>query len=94
MFERFSRIAEQTATSVSRREFLGRLGRGAMVAAAAASGLLLPDAAQARRRPAVCGLGSIVQCRGRPAGSLCGTRERPGVCTGAPNCSCRLKKRR
>jgi hypothetical protein len=94
MFERFSRIAEQTATSVSRREFLGRFGRGAMIAAAAASGLLLPDAAHARRRPAVCGPGSVIYCQGLVAGAYCQIGTTGGTCVGAPDCTCRVKKPR
>jgi hypothetical protein len=87
MLEKFSQIAEQAATSASRRQFLGRLGRGAMVVAAAIGGLLtLEEDAQAAT---VCGPGSPGQCRNRPVGSLCGTRQRPGYCVGAPNCTCR-----
>jgi hypothetical protein len=53
MFEQISQIAEQTAASVSRRQFLGRLGRTAMVLAAAAGGLLvLPGETNAA--PRVC----------------------------------------
>ena len=40
MLEKVSQLAEQAATNVSRRQFLGRFGRGAMVVAAAAGGLL------------------------------------------------------
>ena len=41
MFEKVSRIAEQAATSASRRQFLGRIGTGAMATAAALAGLLV-----------------------------------------------------
>jgi hypothetical protein len=93
MFEKVSRVAERVATSASRRQFLGRVGRGAMALAAALGGLLaLPEDAEATT---VCGPASAGQCRGRPVGSLCGTRNRPGRCTGAPNCRCSpLKGRR
>ena len=48
MIDKVSRLAERVATSVSRRGFLSRLGRGAMALAAAVGGLLaLPDIAQA-----------------------------------------------
>jgi hypothetical protein len=61
VYERFSQIAEQVATSVSRRQFLGRLGRGA--AAAAAAGILAqPGEALARRVKARC---CYYRCGGR-----------------------------
>ncbi len=41
MFEKVSRIAQRAATSASRRQFLARIGTGAMVAAAACAGLLV-----------------------------------------------------
>jgi hypothetical protein len=92
MFEKVSQLAELAATSVSRREFLGRFGRGAMVAAAAVGGILvIPEDAQAAR---VCGPDSALQCQGKPVGTGCGTRDRPGTCKGAPNCECRLRRRR
>ena len=51
MFEKVSQMAEQAATNVSRRQFLGRFGRGAMVVAAAAGGLLAyPGGALAGRK--------------------------------------------
>lgn len=51
MFEKVSQIAEHAATSASRREFLGRLGRGALVAAGtAASFVAFGSEAQAGRR--------------------------------------------
>lgn len=60
MLEKFNEIAQQAATNASRREFLGRLGRGAMAVAAAVGGLLaLPDAADAAaNQTARCCLGS------------------------------------
>jgi hypothetical protein len=92
MLEKLNQIAEQAATSASRRQFLGRLGRGAMAVAAALGGLMTLEAdAQVAT---VCGPSSAGQCRGRPVGSLCGTRERPGVCVGAPDCTCKPRKRR
>jgi hypothetical protein len=38
--------------------------------------------------PGTCGADSAPQCRGRPEGSICGTRERPGFCEGAAACGC------
>jgi hypothetical protein len=40
MLEKVNQLAEQAATNVSRRQFLGRLGRSAMAVAAASGGLL------------------------------------------------------
>ena len=55
MIDRVSRLAERVATSVSRREFWSRLGRGAMALAAAVGGLLaLPNIAQAAKLVAKC----------------------------------------
>jgi hypothetical protein len=51
MFEKVSKVAEQAATSASRREFLGRIGRGAVVAAGAVASFVAFGAeAQAGRR--------------------------------------------
>jgi hypothetical protein len=51
MFEKVSKAAQQAATSASRRQFLGRLGRGAVVAAGAVAGYLaFGSEAQAGRR--------------------------------------------
>ena len=41
MFDKFSRAAEKAAASVGRREFFGRLGRGAAALAAGLGGVLL-----------------------------------------------------
>ena len=92
MLDKFTQIAEQAATKASRRQFFGRLGRGAMVVAATLGGLLtLGEDVQAA--PVLCGPNSPGQCRGRPVGSPCGTRNRPGMCVGAPACTCKLVKR-
>jgi len=52
MLEKFNQLAEHAATNVSRRQFLGRFGRGATAAALAAGGLLVfaRDASAARRK--------------------------------------------
>ena len=48
MFDKLSQAAEQLATNVSRRQFLGRFGGGALALATAVGGLLaLPDVAEA-----------------------------------------------
>lgn len=86
MFEKISALAEQAATSASRRQFLGRLGRGAMAATAALAGLLAhPSEAQAARR--VCWTSSqVIQCRGLPLGSPCTAGNgRPGRCVSDGN---------
>jgi hypothetical protein len=44
MFERVGRLAEATATNVSRRAFLGKFGRGAAAAAGIVAGLLVTSA--------------------------------------------------
>ena len=91
MFEKLSQAAEQMATRVSRRQFLGRFGGSALALATALGGLLaLTGDAEAAT---VCGPNSPYQCRGRPVGSLCGTPSRPGRCKGAPNCHCSRLRR-
>jgi hypothetical protein len=48
MFDKFSHVAAKLATNVSRRAFLGRLGKGALGVAAAVGGLIaFPTRAQA-----------------------------------------------
>ena len=56
MLEKINQLAEHAATNVSRRHFLGRVGRGAMVVAAATGGLL------AARREAL-GMGRSPHCK-------------------------------
>jgi hypothetical protein len=91
MFKRLSQIAEQGARVLSRRQFLGSLGRAAMLAAAAAGGLLAwPAAAEggaAAANPRVCALDSPVEaCRGLPLGSPCiAGNNRPGRCVSDGN---------
>ena len=51
MFEKLNQLAEHTATNASRRQFLGRVGRAAAVAAGVLGGLLLvPRDVRARGR--------------------------------------------
>jgi hypothetical protein len=93
MFERLTRLAERAATSVSRRQFLGRLGRAAVAAAAALGGLLaLPDDAAAA--PRVCGAGSAGACLGKAQGATCRAGRYFGKCLAAPLCYCRISARR
>ena len=92
MFEKLSQAAEQMATKVSRRQFLGRLGGGALALATAVGGLLaLPDAAEAAR-PA-CGPGSVRACQGRWNGAGCRMGRYSGRCVAAPLCYCRIRER-
>jgi hypothetical protein len=65
MFDRVSEAAEKLATNVSRRAFLGRLGRGAAVLAGVMGGLCAaPRLAQAR--PPI--RGSVVCCSSTQGG--------------------------
>lgn len=91
MFEQISQFAEQAATNVSRRQFLGRMGRGAMVVAAASGGLLaLPAIARAARRNTLCGTNSSIYCYTRAVGDACGAGGKCTVVKGTTNdCYCR-----
>jgi hypothetical protein len=69
MFDKISRAAEKAATSVSRRNFLGGLGRGAAALAAGLGGVLLTatDAEASGGKCCVIGYGC---CKGAcPKGS-------------------------
>lgn len=92
MFQKFSLIAEQAATSASRRQFLGRLGKGAMAAAALVSGLLTSEALAKKppRPPLACGSNSDNFCRGLVEGAYCQIGTTGGVCVGSPACYCRV----
>jgi len=97
MFEKVSQLAEQAATNVSRREFLGGVGRSALVVAAAAGGMLaLPAAARAARRSRLCSANSYGQCAGLPEGSSCSAERASGRCVGrthngVTDCYCDVK---
>jgi len=92
MFEKLSQAAEQLATNVSRRQFLGRFGGGALALATAVGGLLaLPDVAEAA--PRACGLGSAGACRGKKQGDTCHVFRYSGTCLAAPLCYCRIRER-
>ena len=93
MLEKVSQLAEHVATSVSRRDFLGRFGKGALAVAATVGGLLaLPHIAQAGPRGALCGGGSHHSCWGKKVGDPCDGRVdgAPGVCRqyGRTACTC------
>lgn len=97
MLEKINQTAEKLATNASRRQFFGRLGRGAMTVAAAVGGLLaMPSGAQAA--PKFCGTNSSVECVGQRQGARCvvfdrGGRPIAGNCRGAPNCHCETRGR-
>jgi len=72
MFEKFSRLAEHAATNVSRRHFLGALGRGAMGCAAVVGAFLVGvRGADASRPIQSCGFNSDPECQGRATGDAC-----------------------
>lgn len=62
MLEKIAQIVEQMATNVSRRQFVGRLGRGAMGVTAAMGGWVACASGHCRSAtPNVCG-GLAVRC--------------------------------
>ena len=94
MLEKFGEFAERAATNASRRQFFGRLGRGALTAAAAVGGMLaLSNSAQAAAR--YCGRGSTLACFGKQVGDPCNLDNYVvGFCraNGGLGCSCVAKK--
>jgi hypothetical protein len=97
MFEQLRQLAEQTATRASRRQFLGRVGRGALAAAKAMGGLLAVRADAHSATVRMCEAGSDLVCKGRAPGSTCRRGRRTGICVpvaqgqnGAPSCNCSL----
>ena len=67
MIDKVGRLAERVATNVSRRGFLGRLGRRALALAAAVGGLLaLPAAAHAAHVPCCNNVGKCKPPHGHP----------------------------
>jgi hypothetical protein len=92
MLERFSQLAEQAATNVSRRQFLGRFGRGAMVVAAAAGGMLaLPAISRGGRPVQSCGFDSVPECVGRLTGDACEGAGRCRRIRGSTGCYCWIR---
>ena len=84
MFEKVGQIAEQAATNVSRREFLGRFGRGALAVAAAAGGILaFPAVGHAgRRTQRMCSADSFGGCQSQVEGAICIADDAFGHCVG------------
>ena len=81
MFDKVSQMAEPVATKASRREFLGRFGRGAMIAAAAVGGILaLPGRARAGKKGLLCGSGGALDCAGAKTGDTCYIDGVAGTC--------------
>jgi hypothetical protein len=74
MFEKFAQVAEQVATSASRRQFLGRAGQSALAIAGVLGGLLAaPGTASAGSCPpgthlSKCSVGGARCC---PPGTHC-----------------------
>lgn len=96
MFEKLNQISEQAATNASRRQFLGRLGTGALAAATLVSSLLASEALakKSSRPPLACGGNSDLYCRGLVEGAYCQIGTMGGICVGSPACNCRPKRRR
>ena len=81
MFEKISHIAEQAATNVSRRQFLGRFGRSAAVTVTALGGFLtLPAVTQGGKRVQHCSSGSSWGCVGKTVGAGCDGGNRGSKC--------------
>ena len=78
MFEKFSEVAEKVAVSVSRRQFLGRFGGGALALAAAVGGFLALSGDAKAGPPGACGPGSEPACFGFADGERGGCEF--GVC--------------
>jgi hypothetical protein len=78
MFERFSQLAEQAATRASRRQFLGRVGRGVLAAAMAMGGLLAGGADAHAASVRMCEANSDLVCKGRAPSSKCRRGRRTG----------------
>lgn len=79
MFDKVGQFAEQMATNVSRRQFLGWFGRSALAIAAGLGGLLAFPALS-RADKLVCGAGSSPGCIGLVEGSNCSDGRCYGTC--------------
>lgn len=97
MLEKVNQVAEQAATHVSRRQFLGRFGRVATSAAAAAGGFLaFSNFAIGGRKPQgeLCNVQSFFGCINHRVGEACGSRGRCTVFEGTDNeCYCKERGR-
>ncbi len=84
MLEKIGRAAEKAAASVPRRQFLGRLGRGAAVLSGTLGGILL-TATRAKADPLkVCCLGND-RCSHRPRRKGCPEGTSPEWCSDHPD---------
>ena len=90
MFKKVNQLAEQAATNISRRHFLGRFGRAATTAAAAVGAIAaFPGLAFGGRKPEVfCGPSSQQACLGKSVGDRCGSRGKCAQYKGSENCYC------
>jgi hypothetical protein len=92
MLEKVSRVAEEAASIVSRRQFLGQLGIGAMRVAAAIGGVLaLSNVVQGRPPVRICGDRSSFSCVSAPVGAECFDGDGFGRCRklrGSSDCYC------
>lgn len=82
MREKIGQAAERAATSVSRRELLGRLGRGAMLMAAGLSTVALGGAKPPHNEPRPCNADSTHECYDKKEGDLCAAGFYYGTCKG------------
>ncbi len=85
MLEKIGRAAEKAAASVPRRQFLGRLGRGAAILAGTLGGILLTAGPAEARGGGWCCL-QFYGCtkgkcgKGNPGFSTVRCRDYPGFC--------------
>src|SRR5262245_28526311 len=97
MFDKLSQMAEQAATSVSRRQFLCRFGRTAAAVAAAAGALLAQSALAAKQVKRCDSYYSDGSCANQIVGAFCGYRSNCVVTAdlggGLYACSCQSKGR-
>jgi hypothetical protein len=77
MFEKTSRLAEKLATSVSRRDFLGSLGRWAGATALAVAGVIMTPAIASSAGQVCCYCPALI---GAPAS--CRKVNKSNDCTG------------
>ena len=88
MIDDLMMAAERMATEVSRRRFLGKLGRAAMLAAAAVGGLAA-KVGNAKPPTVSCEANSSAVCVGKSVGDSCYLgRLGRGKCVAAPACYC------
>ena len=98
MLKKVTEIAEQAVTNVSRRQFFGWLGRGAVASATVLGGFLAVsrEASAGRKAPQLCLPASHQDCSA--VGQRCGPGLR-GTCVSVDRkdksesvlCSCRIK---